>query len=294
MTAMTVIDPEKAAFGPLFIFSVCWLGDIEYDRYTVFVVIPQQTLVSDGWVSSDNAIPPHAALGGLFIRDYDPSSRLKRQLLWLCLFLCCDFMDHFRNIRCSKLLYLLICPSHWIYFDLLTYSSGILLEQFLRVNVHLSNVLRWRDGRMLCLHGAARVVLVIWRWLLEELVLRCGVVLLVFCGQRSAWRREVINFLAIQAAMSIGWGKLRLGSSIIEPIVFLWELLSERLLLVGQASHILLEPNATTLGSWEWIRASALSLRLELVHLRFSMREMRWRIARAVVCRRPLVIPRRK
>ena len=52
---MSIIDTKKAAFGPEFFRSVYRLKDIENDRDSVFVVSPNDALVSVDSIALDHS-----------------------------------------------------------------------------------------------------------------------------------------------------------------------------------------------------------------------------------------------
>ena len=76
VTAMTVVDAKEAAFRPLLILPVAWLGDVENNGDAIFVIIAHEALVGDGRVAADDSVPLDAALGRLLVRDNDSRARL--------------------------------------------------------------------------------------------------------------------------------------------------------------------------------------------------------------------------
>lgn len=89
-TAVTIIDSEKAAFGPLLVLSVLRLYDVQNNADSVFVVGSHQPLVCIRCVGSDNSISLERALGGLMVGNHYSETWL--QLLWL--FLCRGVLVH--------------------------------------------------------------------------------------------------------------------------------------------------------------------------------------------------------
>ena len=57
MSSVAIIDAEEATLWPNLVLSVRRLGDVEDDGDSVFIIIPDQALISDGRVCSYNAIP---------------------------------------------------------------------------------------------------------------------------------------------------------------------------------------------------------------------------------------------
>lgn len=90
-TTMAIVNAEKGAFGPFFVFPVVRLDDVEDDTHSVFVVVPDQTLVSIGCVTSHHSVPLVGASGLLVVRDLDPRARLQRILPRFVIF---DFLVH--------------------------------------------------------------------------------------------------------------------------------------------------------------------------------------------------------
>lgn len=83
LTSMPVVDAKEAAFWPGFVFPVLWFGDIEDDRHSVFVVVPDQTLVGDGGIRPHDPVPLDGAFCRFLVRYDNPGTRLQRQLLGL-------------------------------------------------------------------------------------------------------------------------------------------------------------------------------------------------------------------
>jgi hypothetical protein len=42
---VAVVDPEEGAFGPLLVLAGGWFQDVQDDRYSVLVVVPDYSLV---------------------------------------------------------------------------------------------------------------------------------------------------------------------------------------------------------------------------------------------------------
>lgn len=101
---MAIIDPEKRAFGPVLMLSVLRLDNVQYNRYSIFIVGPDKALVSIRCVCSYDTIPPETALGRLMVRNHYPRAWLQRQLpcILLLTFYCCVFMEHLVDIQGSE------------------------------------------------------------------------------------------------------------------------------------------------------------------------------------------------
>jgi len=77
IASMPIVDSKEWALRPTFMLPVFWLHYVQNDGNSIFIVGPDKSLVGVGSVSSHNAIPFHAALGWLMIRNYNPNSRLQ-------------------------------------------------------------------------------------------------------------------------------------------------------------------------------------------------------------------------
>ena len=87
VASMAVVDSKEAALWPVLVLSVRWLGDIENDGHSVFIVIPYEALVCNCRVGSHNSISFHTALSWLLIRDNDSCPRLEGKFRLVSFFL---------------------------------------------------------------------------------------------------------------------------------------------------------------------------------------------------------------
>ena len=77
MTSVAVIHAEEAAPWPFLVLPRLRLEDVEYDAHPIFVIVPDNPLISIGSIGTYNAILPHGALGGLIIGDDDAVALLQ-------------------------------------------------------------------------------------------------------------------------------------------------------------------------------------------------------------------------
>ena len=103
-TAMSVVNAEKGAFGPFFVFPVVRLDDVEDDADSVFVVVPDQTLISVCCVASNHSVPLVGASGLLVVWNLDSGAWLQRILPRFVVF---DLLvHHLLCLGCRELLHL--------------------------------------------------------------------------------------------------------------------------------------------------------------------------------------------
>jgi len=131
-STMTIIDSEERALGPLFVFPVVWLHNIENDADPVLIIVPDESLISICGIAPDHAI---AFIGAprLFMIGYlNPGSRLQGVGPRLVLFRL--LLDHLVDLGGGELLHLLLVA---LVGDQLGLGHGLL---------HLLLVVLHRDG----------------------------------------------------------------------------------------------------------------------------------------------------
>jgi len=75
--AMAVVNPKERAFRPVLVYSVLWLDDIQDNADTVFIIVPDETLVCVGSICSDYSVAFKTTFGYFVVRDHDPHARLQ-------------------------------------------------------------------------------------------------------------------------------------------------------------------------------------------------------------------------
>ena len=87
MASMAIVDSEEGALGPVLFLPMGRLRYIQNYGNSVFIIIPNQTLVGYGRVRSYYSIPLYRALRWLLVWNDDSCSRLQSQLLRFSLFI---------------------------------------------------------------------------------------------------------------------------------------------------------------------------------------------------------------
>lgn len=77
MAPMAIIDPKERALRPFFMRSMLRFSDIQDYRNSIFIVIPDEALVSIRGISPHNSIPFHGAFCGFVVGDDDSSAGLE-------------------------------------------------------------------------------------------------------------------------------------------------------------------------------------------------------------------------
>ena len=128
-SAMSIINTEEAAFGPLLMLSVLGFHDVQYDADSVFVVSAHESLVCVCSIGSDDSVSLEGALRWLMVRNYYSEARL--QLLGLFL-RCWVFVHHLVDVKDCKSLNLRWLTS-LIYFLRNVYMLPITLKQVFQI-----------------------------------------------------------------------------------------------------------------------------------------------------------------
>ena len=144
VSSMSVIHTKERAFRPVLLFSMCWLSDINYNWYSILIVIPDQPLIRDCRICPHNSISFDRAFGRLLVGNDDSRSWLQRQLLRFLFFISWHLMNHLVDVESRQLLYLLIDASRRIHFDLCCYLMLALFEERFDIKVRHANELRSR------------------------------------------------------------------------------------------------------------------------------------------------------
>jgi len=144
VSSMTVIHTKERAFWPVFLFSMCWLGDIDDDWDSVLVVISDQTLICDCRICSHNSVSFDWAFCWLLVGNDDSRSWLQSQFLSFLFFISWHLMNHLVDIESCQLLDFLIHASCWVHFDLCRHLMLALFEKRFDIKICHPNRLRAR------------------------------------------------------------------------------------------------------------------------------------------------------
>jgi hypothetical protein len=83
MSPMSIIHTKERALGPLFMFAIFWLDDVEDDGDPVLVIGTYEALIGVGGICPNYAIPLQGTFSGLVVGYDDAIARLQCKLLML-------------------------------------------------------------------------------------------------------------------------------------------------------------------------------------------------------------------
>ena len=141
MTPMPIINSEKAALWPNLILSMGRFCDIQNNRNSILVISPNQALVSNCRVSSDNSISFYGTLCRLLIGNNYPRPWLQSELNSFGFFFSRCLMDHLIYIQRCKLQDPLLDPSCSIGLDLGCNLLLISFKKYTNIQITLANKL---------------------------------------------------------------------------------------------------------------------------------------------------------
>ncbi len=69
---MAIIDSEEGALRPVLVFSRLGLEDVQNDRYSIFVVVSDYSLIGVRSIGANDSVFSDRAFGRIVIGNYDP------------------------------------------------------------------------------------------------------------------------------------------------------------------------------------------------------------------------------